>query len=477
MEYRGGSHGYPPYEENPSSEDPGAAHPRSYREDPATNGTDPSAYGNDPSPYGRDPSAYGADPSPYGRDPSAYGTDPSAYGADPSPYGRDPSAYGTDPSPYGRDPSSYGRDPSPYGREEGGYAPANAGYGDSGYTSRRSGSYGDEYAARGGNPNTGRTYYSRNTGRYGGDEGDDTGREYTERTPRPAKRKKKRSKFARFMRALGLYLAQLPAKTLVVIGGSIAMVLVAIVLLAVLLPNSNRTGSSDDGQLAIADVTVTPSLAPTNTPAPTDEPTPTPDPDPLNGETISKAGTISDLIPAIQERLVELGYMDMPEGGYTNKYGPSTKTAIRLFQLKNFDSSDDWDGIIGASTYNLLMSDDAKAYYLSRGDGDDRTKILTKLVEDITDLQNRLIELGYLTSGSATGYYGETTVTAVQKFQEYNGLSQIDGIAGQETLDLIYSDDAMDAVTGKANNKSKITPTPGSSASITPSTTTTTPAP
>ncbi|MBA4348312.1 MAG: hypothetical protein C0413_05645 [Clostridiales bacterium] len=278
--------------------------------------------------------------------------------------------------------------------------------------------------------------------------------------------KKKRSKFGKFMHALGLYLAQLPSKTLILFGGLFAVVLVTIILLAVLLPNSGRTERVDDGQLALTDTTPTPSLAPTNTPAPTPAESPTPAL-PVLTENIAVAGTISDLIPDIQKRLVELGYMEEPEGGYTNKYGPTTKTAIRLFQVKNFTDSKNWDGIIGNGTYTLLMSDEAKAYYLARGDGDDRTKVITKLVEDVTKLQNRLIELGYLT-GSATGLYGNTTVQAVQTFQEYHGLP-MDGKAGQETLKLLYSAEAMTATVGKANNKTKMTPTPaGSPGATTP---------
>lgn len=318
--------------------------------------------------------------------------------------------------------------------------------------------YEDGYSPRSGSS---RSRYPQEENRYARDADEDD-----EAYERPRSPKKKRTKFGKFMHALGLYLAQLPSKTLIIFGGIFAVALVTIILLAVLLPNSARTERPDDGQLAIMDRTPTPSLAPTFTPAPTEEVSPSPALPALT-ENISAAGTVSDLIPDIQKRLVELGYMDEPEGGYTNKYGPSTKTAIRLFQVKNFDNSDNWDGIIGNGTYTLLMSEDAKAYYLTRGDGDDRTKVITKLVEDVTKLQNRLIELGYLT-GSATGLYGNTTVQAVQTFQEYHGLP-MDGKAGQTTLKLIYSAEAMTAEVGKANNKTKMTPTPsGSPGTTTP---------
>ncbi len=326
----------------------------------------------------------------------------------------------------------------------------------------------EEYTPR---ANTSRTRYPRSEDDYAREGGDEMDL-YDQ--PRASSGKKKRSKFAKFMHALGLYLAQMPTKTLVIIGGTFAMALAAVILLAVLLPNSGRTERADDGQLAISDITPTPSLAPTDTPAPTEEASPSPSIAVLT-DNIATLNSTSPLIPDIQKRLVELGYMDEPEGGYTDKFGPSTKTAIRLFQVKNFSDSHDWDGIIGNGTYSLLMSDDAKAYYLSRGDGDSRTNVITKLVEDVTTLQNRLIQLGYLT-GSATGLYGSTTVQAVQKFQEYHGLSPIDGIAGQETLKLIYSTDAMDAVTGAANNKTKLgTTSPSVSPSVSPSTSPTTP--
>ena len=323
----------------------------------------------------------------------------------------------------------------------------------------------EEYSPRG---STSRTRYPQSNDRYARNADDE---EESYERPRT---KKKRSKFGKFMHALGLYLAQLPSKTLIISGGIFAVILVSVILIAILAPKSGRTEKPDDGQLAIMDNTPTPSLAPTNTPAPTEEITPTPALPTLT-ENISKAGTVSDLIPAIQERLVELGYMTKPEGGYTNKFAKATKTAIRLFQVKNYEDSKNWDGIIGNGTYTLLMSEDAKAYYLARGDGDDRTKELTKLVQDVTDLQKRLIELGYLT-GAATGLYGNTTVQAVQTFQEYHGLP-MDGKAGQETLKLIYSADAMTAAVGKVNNKTKMTPAPGASVSPAAGTTATTPNP
>jgi uncharacterized protein YgiM (DUF1202 family) len=59
---------------------------------------------------------------------------------------------------------------------------------------------------------------------------------------------------------------------------------------------------------------------------------------------------------------------------------------------------------------------------------------------DVTLVQKRLAELGYLTS--ANGSYDTATVTAVKRFQKLHGLSQ-DGIAGQNTFSLLFSASAL----------------------------------
>ena len=530
MDQHDGGYGYPPYEDDPRAAGQGPSSTRGYRDDPAAYGGNPSQpYGGEPYDpnQGYDPryaaqqGGYADPENPYAPQPIdpnySYAPTQGGYGAQQDYYAQQPQGgypqqpvegYGQPPVDsypprqntgrfYDNPDSAYatrlqmtdysqrgttGRTQMPIGEDEYGYVPRGA----TGRTSmpRESDGYGaptrsttsrtrmpddvEEYGSRG---QTSRTrmpayeeeYATRSGGsraRYA-DESDDA---YEER---PRHTKKKRSKFGKFMHALGLYLAQLPSKTLILFGGIFAVILVAVILIAVLAPNSGRTAKPDDGQLAIMDRTPTPSLAPTNTPVPTEEVSPTPALPELV-DNIEVVGTTSDLIPAIQERLVNLGYMEKPTDGYTNKFGKATKTAIRLFQVKNFTDSQDWDGIIGKGTYTLLMSEDAKAYYLARGDGDDRTKVITKLVADVTKLQNRLIELGYLT-GTATGLYGTTTVQAVQTFQEYHGLP-MDGKAGQATLALIYSADAMTATVGKANNKTKMTPTPGTAAGTTATT-------
>jgi cell wall-associated NlpC family hydrolase len=59
----------------------------------------------------------------------------------------------------------------------------------------------------------------------------------------------------------------------------------------------------------------------------------------------------------------------------------------------------------------------------------------------VQELQERLIDLGYLDVDETTQLYGPATKYAVQLFQRQHDLKQ-DGVAGPDTLALIYSDDA-----------------------------------
>lgn len=59
---------------------------------------------------------------------------------------------------------------------------------------------------------------------------------------------------------------------------------------------------------------------------------------------------------------------------------------------------------------------------------------------EVRDMQRRLKELGYL-SGEADGQFGSATESAVKAFQWQHNLEN-DGIAGEQTLNLLYSENA-----------------------------------
>ncbi|MCR5653695.1 MAG: peptidoglycan-binding protein [Ruminococcus sp.] len=71
--------------------------------------------------------------------------------------------------------------------------------------------------------------------------------------------------------------------------------------------------------------------------------------------------------------------------------------------------------------------------------------------DDVTKLQNRLAELGFY-DGEVTGYFGDATEAAYKKFQKAAGLNP-DGIAGEDELQLLYSDDAPSAKAEKKNDE------------------------
>ncbi|MBQ4422793.1 MAG: peptidoglycan-binding protein [Clostridia bacterium] len=62
--------------------------------------------------------------------------------------------------------------------------------------------------------------------------------------------------------------------------------------------------------------------------------------------------------------------------------------------------------------------------------------------EEVTKLQTRLMELGYLEIEEPTDYFGNSTAYAVSLFQRQHGLEQ-DGVAGEQTQTLLYGRDAQ----------------------------------
>ncbi len=175
-----------------------------------------------------------------------------------------------------------------------------------------------------------------------------------------------------------------------------------------------QTNTGDDIVKIIDAMTPAPThVVPTITP----EPTPTP-------VSMGK-GTTGAQVKAVQERLMELGYMDYDEP--TEKYGSATKEAVKLFQRRHGLTV---DGYIGEETYDALMRADALEYMITVGDEG----------TDVEEMQKRLVELDYMER--ATGYFGEETKAAVIEFQERNGLA-VDGMIGIYTKEALYSEDAV----------------------------------
>ena len=188
----------------------------------------------------------------------------------------------------------------------------------------------------------------------------------------------------------------------------------------------------------------------TNTPKPTATPF-----------TSFKHGDTGAEIKRMQTRLKELGYLN---GKADGDFGDATEAAVRYFQQRNNLTV---DGKAGQKTLDKLYSSSAKTakatptptakptktpkvtatpkaddldYYLENGASG--TKVRT--------LQNRLIELGWL-SGQADGKYGNATEYAVKAFQKRYSSLWDDGVAGPDTLKQLYGAGAATAKTPAAS--------------------------
>lgn len=170
-----------------------------------------------------------------------------------------------------------------------------------------------------------------------------------------------------------------------------------------------------------------PTPAPTATPEPVVEtPEPAEETNYLNGRMLKKGDT-DELILTVQSTLMDLGYMDPDEP--TDYFGNQTHDALLTFQRHNNLLP---DGILGETTYALLIGGQAHEYVMQEGDEGD----------DVKEVQDRLYELGYLDKNSRTATFGEKTAAAVRSFQSANKL-KVDGKVGAKTLNALYSSDVV----------------------------------
>lgn len=199
---------------------------------------------------------------------------------------------------------------------------------------------------------------------------------------------------------------------------------------------------------------------PTYTPAPTPTPTVKPTSAPTKSPTATPAGSSAlrngdegSKVKAVQQRLKTLGYLT---GSADGVFGDATEAAVKAFQRANGLTA---DGVVGANTLKKLNSSSAKAKstesqtkatarptprsYTPSEPENYRYLQLGSTGSDVKKLQNRLIELGYL-SGSATGTFDQATHDAVLAFQQRNG-EWVDGVAGEDTQTALFSSNALPA--------------------------------
>jgi len=203
------------------------------------------------------------------------------------------------------------------------------------------------------------------------------------------------------------------------------------------------------------DPNATEGLIALGTPAPTPEPTPEATPRATIEPVLVDKNTPESTVRALQARLIELGWLDIEEP--TGYYGDQTKQAVRAFQRlihDRYDSTMQVDGFAGVVTVGWLNRDDAPWNPDREGalplpdtlptptpvptptPQPTPTPLPTDTPEPTpspspsptpfiasseltSEVQTRLIELGWLDASQLTGVYDNATQLALSDFQKY----------------------------------------------------------
>lgn len=230
-------------------------------------------------------------------------------------------------------------------------------------------------------------------------------------------------------------------------------------------PSGNITNPPSVGNVTAPPVNVTQtpsgSASGTVTSKVTSKPTATPT------SSVLKRGSTGSAVKKLQQYLKDLKYY---KGSVDGTFGEGTEDAVKAFQKNNGLTA---DGVAGTQTLKKLYGNSAKPAPSSGGSSSEssgsssssvnnkgaattakpssnytngKTNVYLRLGDNgsnVKYMQNRLIELGYLT-GTADGSFGASTEAAVMAFQKRNNV-YADGVAGPSTLSLLYSNSAKRA--------------------------------
>ena len=183
------------------------------------------------------------------------------------------------------------------------------------------------------------------------------------------------------------------------------------------------------------------------TPTPAPAPTATP-----NTDIVIQWESEGEDVLRYQQRLVELGYLNSKNA--TGKFNQPTVDATKAFQTMNGLKV---DGAAGPQSLKLIYSNDALDANGNRIGGNLTGQMDTAVSdvlaagssgEQVRRVQQRLAELGYLSSSFVSGVYDEQTQQAIRAFQQANGLTA-DGVAGSDTQSRLYASSAVSAQTAR----------------------------
>ena len=178
------------------------------------------------------------------------------------------------------------------------------------------------------------------------------------------------------------------------------------------------------------------------TPAPTPVPTLTPEEN-AGGYVILRLGSIGTEVRALQDALIELGFL---KGTADGTFGTVTENAVIAFQrMNNYPDTGLMDANIQAFLYSGSPKNASgvatKIKTLSPAAG--VTMKQGNMGQAVEMLQIRLKELGYY-NGTIISTFDAATKSAVQAFQKKNGIKET-GTADNATLVKLFSSDAKKA--------------------------------
>ena len=205
-----------------------------------------------------------------------------------------------------------------------------------------------------------------------------------------------------------------------------------------------------EAQRAVMEATPTPIpfSAEVLAPASNAQDTPEPSPEATAGVqsssfTLLKENDDYPTVSQLQNRLIELGYLDSDEP--TTVYNSATTVAVSLFQ-RTIEAP--MDGVATGELQEHLFSTQAKPYEIKLGDSG----------TDVESMQSRLNELGYY-SEKINGYFGVATEEALRAFQAKNQISE-DSVLNVDDRDLLYSPEARPKIDPTPTPSPKPTPKP-----------------
>ena len=176
--------------------------------------------------------------------------------------------------------------------------------------------------------------------------------------------------------------------------------------------------------------------------------TPNPSPESTTGVQVSQFTLLKEnddypTVSELQNRLIELGYLDSDEP--TTVFNKATSAAVSLFQRT---IEEPMDGVATGELQEHLFSTEAKPYEIKLGDSG----------ADVESMQSRLNELGYY-SEKVNGYFGVATEESLRAFQVKNKIND-DSVFNVDDRDLLYSPEARPKIDPTPTPSPKPTPKP-----------------